>query len=129
MSDEHKAALARGRAEARAIKAYLGALAARKPGRPVNQETLTRRLERVKQKLKAAENPLEVVDLIQSRLEIERAIEEVDDAADISLLEAGFVMHAASYSERRGVSYTAWREFGVPASALRAAGIKQTRRR
>jgi hypothetical protein len=129
MSDEHKAALARGRAEARAIKAYLEALAARRPGRPVNQETLTRKLDRVKQKLKAAENPLEVVDLIQSRLEIERAIEEVGDAADISLLEAGFVLHAASYSERRGVSYTAWREFGVPAPVLRAAGIKQTRRR
>ena len=47
----------------------------------------------------------------------------------MDVLELGFVEHAASYSDRKGVSYTAWREFGVPASVLRTAGIKETRRR
>lgn len=129
MSDEHKAALAQGRREARAIKAYLQALESRKPGRPVSKESLTRRLEKVKEKLETTDNPLETVDLIQAKLNIGKALDQVESAEDISLLEAGFVEHAASYSERKGVSYTAWREFGVPASVLRSAGIKETRRR
>lgn len=129
MSDEHKAALAQGRREARAIKAYLQALESRRPGRPVSKESLTRRLEKVKEKLETTDNPLETVDLIQAKLNIGKALDQVESAEDISLLEAGFVEHAASYSERKGVSYTAWREFGVPASVLRSAGIKETRRR
>lgn len=129
MSDEHKAALAQGRKEARAIKAYLEALAARKPGRPVSEDSLNKRLERVNEKLDASDNPLETVDLIQSKLDIEKALLEVEKTVDMESLEAAFVEHAASYSDRKGVTYTAWREFGVPAKVLRTAGIKETRRR
>lgn len=129
MSEEHKAALARGRREARAIKAYLGALAEKRPGRPVTKESLTKRLESVESKIDDSDNPLETVDLIQSKLDIEQALKDLDGAADMESLEADFVEHAASYSERKGVSYTAWREFGVPAKVLRAADVKETRRR
>jgi len=129
MTQEHKDALARGRREARAIKAYLNALESRRPGRPVSKESLKKRLEKVDEKLEAADNPLETVDLIQSKLDIEKALSEVENAQDMATLEAGFVDNAASYSERKGVTYTAWREFGVPAKVLREAGIKETRRR
>lgn len=129
MSAEHKAALAQGRKESRAIKSYLEALAARKPGRPVNKATLNKRLDRVNEKLAESSDPLGRVELIQSRLDIAKALADSDIAEDIGALEAGFIEHAASYSERKGVSYTAWREFGVPASVLRAAGVKETRRR
>lgn len=129
MSDEHKAALAQGRKEARAIKAYLEALEARRPGRPVSKEGLTKRMEKVNQKLEESDNPLEAVDLIQSKLDIEKTLSELEESVDMETLETGFVEHAASYSERKAVSYTAWREFGVPAKVLRAAGIKETRRR
>lgn len=129
MSEEHKEALARGRREARSIKAYLQALESRRPGRPVSKESLQRRLDKVNQKLDSTDNPLESVDLIQSRLDIEKSMAEVENAQDIESLEKGFVDTAASYSERKGVSYTAWREFGVPARVLREAGIKETRRR
>ncbi|HUG08350.1 MAG TPA: hypothetical protein VMP13_05580 [Acidimicrobiia bacterium] len=129
MSEEHKEALARGRREARAIKAYLKALESRRPGRPVSKESLQKRLEKISQKLESVDNPLETVDLIQSKLDIEKALSEVENAQDMNLLEAGFVENAASYSERKGVTYTAWREFGVPAKVLREAGIKETRRR
>ena len=47
---------------------------------------------------------------------------------DLDELEAGFVEHARSYSERKGISYSAWRETGVPAAALKKAGISRTRR-
>jgi hypothetical protein len=129
MSAEHKAALAQGRKESRAIKSYLEALAARKPGRPVNKATLNKRLDRVNAKLAESSDPLGRVELIQSRLDIAKALADSDIAEDMGALEAGFIEHAASYSERKGVSYTAWREFGVPASVLRAAGVKETRRR
>ena len=129
MSDQHKAALARGRAESRAIKGYLNALAARKPGRPVTKESLEKRLEKVNAKIDDSGDPLEKVELIQSRLDIEKALAEVTSADDLMSLQSGFVEHAASYSERKGVSYTAWREAGVPAAVLREAGIKETRRR
>jgi hypothetical protein len=129
MTDEHKAALAQGRKESRAIKGYLSALASRKPGRPVTKESLAERLGKVNERLGATDDPLAAVDLIQSRLDIEKALAEVADGDDLEMLEAGFVAHAASYSERKGVTYTAWRQFGVPASVLRSAGIKETRRR
>jgi hypothetical protein len=129
MTQEHKDALAQGRAEARAIKAYLKALAARKPGRPVTRESLNKRLATVRKKLGVTDDVLRRVELIQSRLEIERALAEVDRAVDFANLEAGFVKHARSYSLRKGISYTAWREIGVPASALKSADIPETRRR
>ena len=129
MSEEHKEALAQGRKESRAIKAYLEALEARKPGRPVSKESLDKRMKKVNQKLEETDNPLEEVELIQSKLDIEKSLSELENAVDMETLEAGFIENAKSYSQRKGVSYTAWREFGVPAKVLRAAGIKETRRR
>lgn len=38
-------------------------------------------------------------------------------------LETGFVKYAASYGKRKGVQWETWREMGVPAEVLRAAGI------
>jgi len=129
MSNEHKEALAQGRKEARAIKAYLSALESRKPGRPVSKESLQKRVERVNEKLEATDNPLDRVDLIQSKIDIEKALAELGNSQDIASLESGFIENVGSYSERKGVTYTAWREFGVPASVLRKAGIRETRRR
>ena len=51
MSDEHKAALAVGRREARTIKSYLDALASRKPGRPVTAESLREKIQRLQDRL------------------------------------------------------------------------------
>lgn len=129
MSQEHKEALARGRLEARTIKAYLRAIEGRKPGRPVTKESLEKRLVAVSEKIDASDDPLKTVDLVQTRLDIEKALVQADDAQNIEGLEAGFVEHAKAYSERKGISYTAWREVGVPASVLKSAGIPETRRR
>lgn len=129
MSEEHKAALAQGRKEARAIKAYLRALDAKKPGRPVTRESLESRLVTVKEKIDIADDPLKKLDLIQSKLNIEDALSDLDEVVNMEALEAGFVENARSYSERKDVSYTAWREYGVPAATLKSAGIAETRRR
>ncbi|MGA8039285.1 MAG: hypothetical protein WCA93_04180 [Acidimicrobiia bacterium] len=129
MSAEHKEALAKGRTEARAIKSYLKALDSRKPGRPVTKESLESRLTRIASKLDAEDDPLKRVELTQSKLDIEDALENLEDGANIEELAGEFATHAKSYSERKGITYTAWRQVGVPAQVLRKAGIAETRRR
>lgn len=129
MSQEHKDALALGRQEARAIKAYLSAISDRKPGRPVTKETLKKRLENMNARIEASDDPLRTVDLVQRRLDIEKALSETGPEYDLQSLEAGFVEYAKAYSERKGISYTAWREVGVPAAVLKSADIPETRRR
>ena len=123
MSDEHKAALAEGRRQSRALKRYLEALGTRRPGRPVTPETLTARLERVEVQIAAESDPLKRLDLIQQRIDIEAQLVQLADAADLEALEDGFVEYAKPYSTRKGISYTAWREAGVPAAVLKRAGI------
>jgi hypothetical protein len=66
---------------------------------------------------------------MQSRSETEQALESLGTGPDQEALADDFVKHAKAYSERKGISYATWREFGVPADVLRKAGIPQTRRR
>ena len=130
MSDEHKAALAQGRAESKAIKSYLAvATAPKKRGRPVTRASLEERIIALDAKVSTEDDPLARVDLIQARIDARRALDDLDSAADLEALEAGFTKYAASYSERKGITWTAWREAGVTAATLRRAGIKQTRQR
>lgn len=130
MSEEHKAALAQGRAEARAIKAYLAVVSApKKRGRPVTRESLEERIATIDEKVRTEPDPLARVDLIQARIDAQRALDDLESTADLEALEAGFVANASSYSDRKGITWTAWREAGVPAATLRKAGIKQTRKR
>lgn len=125
MTDEHKAALAEGRRQARAIKAYLSALAARKPGRPATPESLRARLAKIEHDLTTVGDPLRRVDLIQRRLDTEKALEAATATIDMDALERGFVAAASGYSARKGISYAAWREAGVPAAVLKNAGIRR----
>jgi hypothetical protein len=129
MSKEHKEALARGRKEARAVKSYLKAIDARSGGRQPSKETLRNRLDKVNEKIDATDDPLKTVDLLQSKLDIERALARAEDQDDFEEAEKAFIDNVKSYSERKGITYTAWREFGVPAKVLREAGVPETRRR
>lgn len=128
MSDAHKAALAQGRKEARAIKAYLEAIASRRPGRPVTAASLQERLARLDDKIAAEENALKRVEMVQQRIDTEAALSALGDQEDFEAIEKDFVSAVPGYSERKGISYTAWRESGVPAHVLKQAGIPRTRR-
>lgn len=128
MSEEHKAALAQGRRESRAIKAYLEALGSRRPGRPVTAESVRKRIETIDEKLAAEDDPLKQLDLRQERIDAESTLKEVEAKEDIDELEKAFVEMAKSYSERKGISYAAWRQVGVPASVLKEAGIPRSRK-
>ncbi len=123
MSAEHKAALAAGRKESRAIKAYLDSLGTRRRGRPVTQETLTKRIKDLEKRIATETNVLRAVDLRQARLEAEEALSAMSATVDREKLESDFARHARAYSKRKGISYSVWREAGVPAAVLKKAGI------
>lgn len=128
MSDEHKAALARGRRESKAIKAYLDAISVpKRKGRPVTPESLEAKIAGLDKRIQEEANPLTRVDLIQARIDAQTAFDQMTTVVDLDALEVGFVECAASYSERKGITWPAWREAGVSADVLRSAGVKRTR--
>jgi hypothetical protein len=124
MTDAHKAALATGREEGRAVRRYLEALDANKPkrGRKRTPESMKKRLDKIQAEMATAE-PLQRLQLVQERMDLEHQIEAAGAPVDLSALEADFVKAAPGYSERKGISYAAWRELGVSAATLKAAGI------
>lgn len=128
MSAEHKAALVQGRKEAKAIKVYLDALASRRPGRPVTKDSLEKRLASVQERLASERDALKRVDLHQAKIEIEDGLESSEESVDLSKLETAFAEVASAYSDRKGISYAAWRSAGVPSSVLKRAAVARTRR-
>lgn len=123
MSDAHKEALAVGRRESRSIRAYLDAMGSRRPGRPVTVDSLHKRLARIEEQLAAQTNPLKRVDLHQRQIDTEEQLAGMQLAADIAALEGAFITALPGYSERKRISYGAWRAAGVPAAVLKKAGI------
>ncbi len=129
MTAEHKEALAAGRTESKAVKDYLNALEANRPkrGRRRTPESIDRRLAALNEQIPEAE-PFQRLSLIQERVDLERELAALTSGSGVDLpdLEKGFVKVARSYAERKGISYAAWREVGVPAATLKAAGISRS---
>jgi len=63
--------------------------------------------------------------LVQERMDLQKELEAMGTTVDLSALEAAFVKTAAKYAQRKGISYAAWRELGVPADVLKKAGISR----
>ncbi|MCB0978460.1 MAG: hypothetical protein KDB02_13480 [Acidimicrobiales bacterium] len=128
MSDDHKAALAKGRQEGNAVRAYLEALAASKPkrGRKRTEATAREQLKSVEAQLADA-SPLNQLQLTQRKMDLEAEIASFadTDTVDLSALEADFIASAAGYAERKKISYAAFRAVGVTPDVLRRAGISR----
>lgn len=126
LSDQHKAAMAAGRVEGRAVRDYLDALRSNKPkrGRKRTPDSIKARLAKIEVELEVAD-PLDELRLVQERRNLTDELETMSAAVDMTALEAEFVKVAKSYSERQGISYATWREVGVEASVLKAAGISR----
>ena len=123
----HKAAMATGRAESRTATAYLEALAAHAPrrGRRRTPESIHRRLAAITVELDQADMLTRLL-LIQERFNLEAELERITNADDnFRELEAAFVEIAASYTNRKGITHTAWRHVGVPTDVLHRAGISR----
>ncbi|MFT4773483.1 MAG: hypothetical protein ACI83Y_001799 [Candidatus Azotimanducaceae bacterium] len=127
MSDEHKAALAKGRVEGRVVRSYLEGMRATKPkrGRKRTAETVTTRIETIDAELESA-SPIDELLLVQERRDLRSELESMSDTIDMKQLEAEFVAVAKSYSQSKQISYQSWRDVGVEASVLKAAGISRS---
>jgi uncharacterized protein YicC (UPF0701 family) len=127
MSAEHKAALAEGRAQGRAIREYLEALEAHKPkrGRKRTPDSIKKRLVKLEAEI-VESDPMKRVALIQERMDLEEELTTVDGGVDLSSLEQDFVKYEQEYSLSKGISYAAWREVGVSPATLNAAGVSRS---
>jgi uncharacterized protein YicC (UPF0701 family) len=126
MSDEHKAALAEGRTQGRAVRNYLDALQATKPkrGRKRTPESIKKRIDAIEEELTSAD-PLKALNLRQERRNLYAELAGTDDKVDLAAVEQDFIAAAKSYGDRRGISYEVWREAGVPGDVLKKAGISR----
>ncbi|CAN5204678.1 hypothetical protein BH24ACT1_BH24ACT1_13210 [soil metagenome] len=127
VSDDQKSAMAEGRAQSRAISPYLEALEAYRPkrGRKRTPESIDRRLQAIDNELESA-NQIKRLSLVQERLDLLTERNNLDRKVDLSAYEEAFVANAKAYGDRRGISYQAWRQLGVPSSVLTKAGIPRS---
>ena len=116
------------KAEVAAVREYLKVLEqnAPRPGRKRTPEGGHRQLASVAAEMEGA-TVTRRLGLVQQRIDLEAELEAIKQvgAIDLSALEANFVDHAAAYGGRWDISYAAWREIGVSAATLKAAGIRR----
>jgi hypothetical protein len=127
MSDEHKAALAAGRAQGLAVRSYLEALESTKPkrGRPRTADVIRQQLDAIPKAMETAD-AVGRLQLIQKRIDLEAELDRLSgNNVDIAGLENAFVEVAAAYSQAKGITYAAWREIGVDPAVLKRAGISR----
>jgi hypothetical protein len=130
LSAAHKKALAEGRTMSAMVDRYLTVLnTPKRRGRKVTKATLQQRLSDAKARMKTATG-VEKVLAAQEVRDLESKLAEASGTTgvDTKRIEADFVKVAKRFGENRGVSYSAWRDAGVPAVVLRRAGITRTRR-
>jgi len=127
MSDEHRAALAEGRNQSRAVRLYLEALDALTPkrGRPRTAESIEKRVAAISDALPNA-SPVQKLELVQEKIDLDTELAALGTEVDLSHLEDAFMKSAAAYGDRKGISYTAWRTVGVPAAVLKRAGVSRS---
>ena len=126
MTPQHKAALAEGRTEGRAVKSYLEALELNRPRRGRKRTP-----DSIKKRLAAIDTQIDEGSALQRAAAGAgahgpptgaRAARHQDRplGARIRVREDG-----GQVRERKGISYAAWRELGVSAEVLKKAGISR----
>lgn len=128
LTDEHKEALAVGREQAKVVRDYLDALKAHKPrrGPKPNAEKLRKQLEEIEADLANEDiSPARRLMLLQERIDKNVQLSQLHDTDNFQELEDAFKSVAADYAARKGITYAAFREMGVPAATLREAGINR----
>jgi uncharacterized protein YicC (UPF0701 family) len=127
MSAQHKAALAEGRTQGRAVRTYLEALEANRPkrGRKRTPDSIKRRLATIDGDLQSADK-LHALHLRQERRDLQQELAAMSEKIDLAGVEKEFVTAAKAYGQRKGISYATWREAGVTPAVLKRAGISRS---
>lgn len=125
MDDQHKAKLAQGRQDARAVKAYLEFLDTNRPkrGRRRTETSITARLGVIESEIEAA-SPLSKLSMYQEQTDLLAELEAMKDVVDGTELRAAFVETASRYAAAKGIEKAAFRQMGVDAATLREAGVR-----
>ena len=111
---------------ARVIRRYLSALDAQRVGRTPAKtaESLHFRMHEIDTEMLSAD-PVRRLHLTQERIDLHAEyLRLTTGTSDVSELEKAFVRVARGYGDRHGISFSAWRQIGVDAEVLAAAGIK-----
>lgn len=122
MSDAHKASLAKGREQARAVRRYLEWLESSAPRRGRKRDASPERIEELEGQLPDA-NPIQRLSLVQTIRDLEAEAAEDADPREAERVRRDFVRRAKAYGTAKHIHYATWREAGVPADVLREAGI------
>lgn len=107
--------------EASIVKKYLESLSER-PSHQIRDAE--RQLEQVQAAIDAEGSPAKLLGLYQRRIDLINYLEQ-KDTKKASEAQWEFSLVVKSYSDRKGISYAAWREVGVPAEVLKEAGIER----
>ena len=122
---------AQEKANNKAVRDYLDALVtgAPKRGRKRTPDSVKARISAIGEATGNA-SATKRLSLVQERLNLEAELDTMARAGSVDMgsLETGFIKAASSYGSSRGISYAAWREMGVSATTLKAAGVRRTRR-
>lgn len=129
LSEGHKKALTSGRLESKAIGDYVDALKAgagkaRKSRR--TRDDVRAEIKEAKAELRTA-RAVDRVRLQQRLIDLDVELGEIAKFVDIAPLEREFIKVVKRFSERNGITWTAWRKVGVSAAVLRAAKVPPTR--
>ena len=91
MSVAHKEALAAGRKQGKAVRAYLEALESTKPkrGRKRTADSIQKRLEKIQIEFDEAD-ALKRLELTQEKLDLLQELEQMDNRIDLSRVNASF---------------------------------------
>jgi hypothetical protein len=125
MTKAHKEAMAAGRKEGQAVKAYLDALEQNRPrrGRRRTPDSIQKRFVAIDAEVAGASS-LKRLQLTQERRDLQTELAGMgSEPTDVSALVAEFVKVAKSYAGRKNITYATWRDLGVPADILKQAGI------
>ena len=129
MTDEHKAALADGRNQGRAVRRYLEALETNKPKRGRKRTADSHRSATSLASRPSSPPPIRLqrLKLIQEQHRpAARARARSAPTVDLTASRPTSSPSASRYAQRKGISYAAWREVGVAAGrARKAAGISR----
>jgi len=126
LSPEVKAARAAARLETRSVRAYLEGLQSMED-RPRHRKSPQQQVQEAEAKLATESDVIKKLALNQNLIDAQRRLSEDQVPVDLDALEEVFVKVAKSYSDRKSVSYKAWRAMGVPPSVLTKSGIARTR--
>ena len=126
MSDEHKAALAEGRAQGRAVRRYLEALEANRPkrGRKRTPESIKKRLDTHRDRDRHGRPAEAALHLVQERIDLQAELEASEQDVDLAELEEDFVDGRQALQRAQGHHLRrVARGWASPAGVLKQAGI------